>query len=149
MDTEATNVGNSAEVERVVERTVEFNAPIERVWRAITDPEELSQWFGDETELQLVPGAEGAMIWNEHGSFAVRVESIEPPHLFVWSWVHEPGVAFADAPATTVEWRLSERAQGGTTLSLRESGFRTDLHHRQNTEGWEEELADLVRYLGA
>jgi uncharacterized protein YndB with AHSA1/START domain len=117
------------------------------VWRAISDPGELSRWFGDETVLELRPGAEGAMIWKDHGSFALRVEEVEPPRRLVWSWVHEPGVPFSDAPATKVEWTLVERDDGGTTLHLRESGFRTDLHLRQNTDGWGEELEQLHELL--
>jgi uncharacterized protein YndB with AHSA1/START domain len=133
--------------ERVIERTEEFDAPIDVVWRAISDPGELSRWFGDETVLELRPGAEGAMIWKDHGSFALRVEEVEPPRRLVWSWVHEPGVPFSDAPATKVEWTLVERDDGGTTLHLRESGFRTDLHLRQNTDGWGEELEQLHELL--
>ena len=49
-----------ASAERAVERTVEFAASIDRVWRAITDAEELSKWFGDQTEIELVPGSVGA-----------------------------------------------------------------------------------------
>jgi uncharacterized protein YndB with AHSA1/START domain len=71
------------------------------------------------------------------------VEEVEPPRRLVWSWVHEAGVRFADAPATRVEWMLSARDDGGTTLRLRESGFRTDLHFSQNTDGWGEELGEL------
>ena len=132
---------------RTVERTVEFDVPVERVWNAITAPAELSKWFGNRAELELTPGSYGAMIWDEHGSFAVRVEEVDAPRRFVWSWVHEPGVAFDEAPSTRVEWTLTPRDDGGTTLFLRESGFRTDLHYEQNTEGWTEELAELIDLL--
>ena len=74
--------------ERAVERTVDFDVPVERVWKAITAPAELSKWFGDRTELELTSGSYGAMIWDEHGSFAVRVEEVDAPRRFVWSWVH-------------------------------------------------------------
>lgn len=133
--------------ERTIERTMEFDASPERVWRAITDPAELSQWFGDDTRLHLEPGGDGAMIWDQHGSFAVRVEVVDPPHRFAWRWVHEPDVDFDDAPSTLVEWTLSPRDGGGTILRLRESGFRTDLHQQQNSEGWVEELGELRAFL--
>ena len=87
------------------------------------------------------------MIWDEHGSFAVRVEEVAAPRRLVWSWVHEAGIAFDEARSTRVEWTLESREDGGTTLFLRESGFRTDLHHQQNTEGWTRELAELVMLL--
>ena len=51
------------------------------------------------------------------------------------------------SPSTRVEWELTARDDGGTTLFLRESDFRTDLHHEQNTEGWTEELAELIELL--
>jgi uncharacterized protein YndB with AHSA1/START domain len=133
--------------ERTVEKTLELEASAEVVWHAITDPAELAMWFGDEADLTLEAGADGVMSWEAHGRFALRVEVVEPPHRLVWSWVHEPGVAFDAAPSTRVEWTLTARPDGGTTLHLRESGFRTDLHHSQNTEGWDSELAELVALL--
>jgi len=133
--------------ERTVEKTIVFRAAPEKVWQAITDPAELSQWFGHEAEMDLRSGGDAAMTWKEHGRYAMRVEEVTAPTRLVWSWVHEPDVAFGDAPATRVEWTLEPRADGGTTLYLRESGFLTDLHHQQNTGGWDEELAELVTLL--
>ena len=134
--------------ERTVEKALELDAAQEKVWSAIADPAELALWFGDEAELDLRPGGDAAMTWENHGRYAMRVEEVDPPRRLVWSWVHEPGVAFEDAPATRVEWTLTPRDDGGTTLRLRETGFRTDLHHRQNTEGWDAELAELTTLLG-
>ena len=135
--------------ERIIERVLDLEAPVERVWRAISDPAELSRWFGHRAELDLRPGGDGATIWEGHGSFAVRVEEVDPPHRLVWSWVHEAGVAFEDAPSTRVEWTLSPRDGGGTRLHLRESGFLNDKHHEENTGGWESELAELATLLEA
>ena len=130
--------------ERTIEKTLELKAPLDRVWEAITDAEELAKWFGDEAEVDLRPDGEASMFWESHGRFAMRVEEVEAPHRLVWSWIHEPNVAFDRAPSTRVEWVLTAREDGGTTLRLRESGFLTDDHHQQNTEGWDEELAELV-----
>ena len=135
--------------ERVVEKTLHFQASRERVWKAITDSAELAMWFGDEAELDLRAGGDGAMTWEKYGRHAMRVEEVEAPRRLVWSWVHEPGVAFEDAPTTRVEWDLTEREGGGTTLHLRESGFLTDLHHQENNGGWDKELAELVQLLGS
>lgn len=77
----------------------------------------------------------------------MRIEEVEPPTRLVWSWVHEPGIAFEDAPTTRVEWTLTPREDGGTTLHLRETGFRTDLHRGQNDEGWDAELGELSELL--
>ena len=134
---------------RIVEKTLELDAPLARVWAAITEAGELAQWFGERAELDLVPGGRGAMTWKNHGRYAMRVDEVEAPTRLVWSWVHEPDVAFEDAPATSVEWVLTERPEGGTTLHLRETGFLTDEHRGQNDGGWDEELSHLVTLLGA
>ena len=146
MTTEPTT---DAAVERTVERTLDLKASPERVWRAITDPAELTRWFGHEAEVDLRPGGDASMYWREHGRFAMRIEVVEAPRRLVWSWVHEPNVDFEDAPATRVEWTLTPREGGGTRLALRETGFRTDLHQQQNHQGWAEELAELEALLAA
>lgn len=133
--------------ERVVEKVVEFDAGIERVWTAITDPGELGRWFGDQAVVDLRPGGDATMVWEQHGRYAMRVEEVDSPHRLVWSWVHEPGVAYDEAPATRVEWTLSPVSSGGTTLHLRETGFLTDLHRGQNDEGWDAELGELSELL--
>ena len=65
-----------------IERTLELDAAVEDVWRALTDPTELSGWFGDTTELNPRVGADGWFGWQQHGRFAVRVEVFEPPRRF-------------------------------------------------------------------
>ena len=135
--------------ERVIEQRLKLAASQEHVWQAITDPEKIAKWFGDEAEIDLRADGRGVMGWNAHGRFAVRVEEVTPPHRLVWSWIHEPGVAFEDAPSTRVEWELKKRENGGTALDLRETGFLTDLHHEQNTNGWKHELGELEELLSA
>lgn len=133
--------------ERVVEKTVHFQASRERVWMAITDPSELAMWFGDEAELDLRVGRDGAMTWENHGRYEMRVEEVDAPRRLVWSWVGEGGVAFDDAQTTRVEWELTTPEDGGTTLYLRESGFLNDHDRGQNDHGWDEELGELVQLL--
>ena len=135
--------------EWVIEQKLELAASQEQVWQAITDPEKIAKWFGDEAEIDLRADGRGVMGWNAHGRFAVRVEEVTPPHRLVWSWVHEPGVAFEEAPSTRVEWKLTKLENGGTDLDLRETGFLTDLHHQQNTDGWKHELGELEELLSA
>lgn len=133
--------------ERVVEKTMHFKASRDRVWKAITDPTELAMWFGDEAELDLRVGGDGAMTWEKHGRYEVRIEELDPPRRIVWSWVGKAGVPFDDTPTTRVEWELSEREDGGTTLYLRESGFRSESDRQGNDDGWSSELGELVELL--
>jgi uncharacterized protein YndB with AHSA1/START domain len=58
--------------------------PVERVWRAITDPEELRHWSPAVPQWTLEPGAtftiEGA------GEETGRIVEVSPPHLLVCEW---------------------------------------------------------------
>ena len=132
-----------------IERTLELSASPERVWKALTDPQELAAWFPDEAEVDVRANGGGWWRWEKHGRFAVRFEIVEAPRRLVWSWSHEPGKAIDEVPTTRVEWTLTPRAGGGTTLTVRESGFLTEKHRKENTEGWEHELGELRAHLAA
>ncbi len=132
-----------------IERTLELDASPDDVWRALTDPTELSGWFGDSAELNLHVGGEGWFGWEAHGKFSVRVEEWDPPKRFAWRWTHQADTPFDQSNSTLVEWTLTPRADGGTTLALRESGFQTDEHRQQNDGGWSEELQHLQDFLSA
>lgn len=129
--------------ERTLQKRIELDASPERVWRAITDPAELSQWFGDSAALDLRPGGDGHMTWESYGRHAMRVEVVDPPRHLVWSWVHEPEMSFDEGTVTRVEWTLSPREGGGTVLDLRETGFREETHFESNVSGWDTELEEL------
>ena len=42
-----------------------FDVPREEVWAAITEPDQISKWFGTKTELELRAGAKGVFRWDE------------------------------------------------------------------------------------
>jgi uncharacterized protein YndB with AHSA1/START domain len=132
-----------------IERTVELPQPVERVWRAISDPAEIRRWFPNESAtLDVRPGGTGELVWDIDGKefrTGVEVHEVVEPVRFVWSWGHES--TNATDPVTTVEFLLSARGDGGTTLLVRESGFLDEKHRAGNTEGWAEETAELVAYL--
>ncbi len=132
-----------------IEKTLHLDAAIDDVWRALTDPAELSGWFGDTTELNPQVGGRGWFGWEAHGKFAVEVREFDPPRRFAWRWSHEAGKSIDETHTTLVEWTLEPRADGGTTLHLRESGFATAEHRRENVSGWDQELGELVEHLAA
>lgn len=124
----------------VITRTVTLPAPVERVWRAISDPDEIACWFPTKSaEIDaLEPGGRGILTWADHGSFPIVVEAVEAPSYLAWTWGHES----EDHPTTLVEWRL-QPADGGTVLTLTESGIRAPEHFADNSQGWDEELGQL------
>ena len=132
-----------------VEKRLELDAPLDRVWSAISDPAQISQWFSDRCDLDLRPGGRGHFDWENHGVYPVRVDEVDPPTRLVWTWNHEPGTEVEEGISTTVEWMLAPREGGGTILELRETGFHTDERRRQNVDGWDTELDELVALLAA
>ncbi len=129
-----------------IERRLELRASPERVWRALTDSDELAGWFSQRADLTPEPGSEGWLEWDGHGRFAVRVEVAEAPSRLAWRWMNGPDAAI-DAGSTLVEWRLEPTADGGTLLSLRESGFAGPSNRTDNAVGWLQELAELVAFV--
>lgn len=63
-----------------------FDHPIERVWRAVTEPEHLRTWFPSEVEIDLRPGGAirfGDFTGDESGG---RVIELEAPRWLTFSW---------------------------------------------------------------
>jgi uncharacterized protein YndB with AHSA1/START domain len=130
-------------------RKVTFNAPIDQVWKTITCPSEIQQWFGSAASFELKPGELGYFEWEDEcdGRFAIRIETITPPKYFAWRWMFQQDAVFDEATSTLVEWSLTVTESGGTQLILTESGFLQANHKQANVKGWTQELADLQRYL--
>jgi uncharacterized protein YndB with AHSA1/START domain len=65
-----------------IERRLDHS--VERVWRAITDPDELRRWYPGVPEWTLEPGvrftSEGA---NEAKGL---ITEVDPPHLIAYEW---------------------------------------------------------------
>lgn len=136
-----------------IERTLDFTAAPERVWRALTDDAELSGWFGARCRLEVRVGGDGMFEWPEHGQggvrFAARVEAVEPGVRLAWRWARESDTQVDAGPSTLVEWTLEPRPNGGTRLRMRETGF-TEPHGRtENAHGWQHELGELAAFVAA
>lgn len=130
-----------------IERSLDLRAAPERVWRALTDPDELASWFGQRADLRPEVGYDGWMEWDGHGRYAMRVEEAIPPTRLAIRWMNEPGEALDPARSTLVEWDLAPTPSGGTRLRLRESGLRGPAARAGNVVGWISELGELLAFL--
>jgi uncharacterized protein YndB with AHSA1/START domain len=65
--------------------------PVERVWRAVTDPAELEHWFPTSVELELRPDGPMTFTFREHEMPPMqgRVTELEPPRRFCFLWGDE------------------------------------------------------------
>ena len=136
-----------------IERTIELAHPPEKVWAAITTAEGLGTWFGNKATIDLRPGGAAQLTWDDGNSATMRVERVEEPSVFGFSW-HIYGLPEEDPRRTYVEFTL-ERVGATTRLKVVESGFAQlsdDAHSTAfggNTDGWARELGELVDYLDA
>ena len=136
-----------------IERTVEIAKPPARVWAALTTAEGLASWFGHEVTIDLRPGGSAEMSWPDGGSVRMRVERVEEPEVFGFTW-HIFGLPEDDPRRTYVEFTL-EPVGASTRLTVVETGFgqlQEDCHRKaydMHTQGWANELAELVDSLDA
>ena len=136
-----------------IERTVELAHPPKKVWAALTTAEGLGTWFGHQATIDLRPGGTGQMTWNSGDKAEMRIERVDEPTIFGFTW-HIYGLPAEDPRRTYVEFTL-EPVDTGTRLTVVESGFAQlpDEDYRKafssNTEGWAAELGELVYYLNA
>ncbi len=139
-----------------IQRSIEIDAPPERVWAALTEARHLAAWFGDAgAEIDLRPGGRLVVRWKEHGVALGFVERVEPGRAFVFRWSLESDREPRPGNQTLVAFTLERLGDGSTRLTVVESGFRSldgsieerRAHFDANTSGWKAELAELAAYL--
>ena len=144
-----------------IEKTIDLKAPVERVWRALTDHEEFGQWFRVDLEGPFAPGqlSRGRITHPgyEHVAWEARVVRMDAPRLFSLTWhpyAVELGVDYSQEPSTLVEFRL-EPTPGGSRLTVVESGFdalpahRRDTAFRMNDGGWAAQMENIRAHVEA
>jgi uncharacterized protein YndB with AHSA1/START domain len=142
-----------------IDRTIELEAPPERVWSALTRAQELGSWFQVTIEGNLAPDTEVWMtsVHPQHAGqrFRVRIVEMIPPRRFVWEWhpgEADPAVDYEHEPRTRVTFTLEPTARG-TRLSLSETGFdaislaRRAKVLQDNSQGWAEVLTWFQTYV--
>ena len=145
-------------VQDTIERQLVIPVARQRVWDAITSPEQIAGWFSDSITMELEPGAPIVFQWNGYGERRGRVEAVEPPNRFAYRWIPtdeaDHSIPFDEVPSTLVEYTLEETPDG-TRVTVTESGFSGLPDHvreqmvKGNTEGWIMKTTALLDYLVA
>lgn len=152
----STSPRSSSSTDRI-EKTMVLSAPRSKVWRAITDSAQFSQWFGARVEEPFTSGRKvrGPITHPgyEHLTFEVIIDQVEPERLFSWRWQPggDPDIDPAE-PMTLVVFKLEEVPQG-TRLTVTETGFdqipvaRRGKAYRENDAGWTGQVENLRKHL--
>ena len=143
-------------------RHIDLNATPSRVWEALSNSTQFSQWFQCTVDGPFEVGRTVNCRTTYEGGDAIwqkRVRAMEPERYFAFSW--SPGsdgtgatMLNDEAGETLVEFTI-ERTQQGSRLTIRESGFAAlpvsfaDLSYRRNTQGWDAQVTNITDFLHA
>lgn len=148
-------------MENQIEKTIRLKAPMSRVWRALTDHREFSEWFKMNLNAPFVAGSETIGHVNcgaaENLEVRIKVVKMEPETLFSYTWhpyAIDPDRDYSAEEPTHVTFRLADHG-GETELTVTETGFpnlpadRRLEAFRMNTEGWTVQVDNIKRYVEA
>jgi uncharacterized protein YndB with AHSA1/START domain len=129
----------------VIERT--FNAPVERVWKALTDLEQMRQWYFDLKEFKPKVGFEFQFVVEHEGTthdHRCKVTEVIPQKKLAYTWRYKGHEGdslvtfelFADGDKT----RLKLTHEGMETFP------KTPAYARENFEkGWTEIIGSELK----
>jgi uncharacterized protein YndB with AHSA1/START domain len=142
-----------------IKQEILIDAPVDVVWRAVTEPGQVSRWFSDEVDLEATPGYRGALTFSNRDarqsmSVQVTVQSVQPERSFSYRWLHPQGATAGQGNSVLVEIALQPEGDG--RLRVVETGLEhmgwpaeeQDSYIRDHTAGWVTYLSRLQDYLG-
>jgi uncharacterized protein YndB with AHSA1/START domain len=139
----------------LIEREVLIEAPIEIVWRTITEPDQMRQWFADQVDLVVAPGAHGYLRFGDQGGRIV-VEAVDPPTRFSFRWNAPEGEVPVAGNSMLVEFTLTAEGDTQTRLRVSERGdelltwpeAEKERYADEHRGGWGEFLSRLASVIG-
>jgi uncharacterized protein YndB with AHSA1/START domain len=113
----------------------DFPHPIDTVWRAVTTPEHLGQWFPSRVEIDLRPGGDIRFLSFDGSPGATgTVEAVEAPHRVSFTW-----------GADRLTFELTD--EGASTTFVLTHSFDDRFGAPSFATGWELCLAGLRNVL--
>ena len=135
-----------------IKKSIVIDASPEVVFKAITDPNELTNWFPDQAILE--PRVGGRMIFSfykkqqQRGGRGDYIEGtvidFTPNKKLAYTW------EIPDLPdsKSVVTWELEEIDNNKTRLNLTQTGIKLDKVVKEADAGWTYFLNELVKYCG-
>jgi uncharacterized protein YndB with AHSA1/START domain len=132
------------------EHLIEIDAPVEAVWRAITEAEEVTRWYVQEARIDPRVGGTYEVSWGEGMDGASEIMAFEPGRRLRIQ--HRPTPGSPEMPTgPMVEEYLLETRGGATVLRLVTSGIPDsedwDWFYEGTKRGWTIFLMTLRHYL--
>ncbi len=142
-------------MQNTIVREITVKATKEKVFGAITDPQQIVQWFPEAIEGTLNEGDRPILDFGEYGKNQIYVEAVHPFNYFAYRWIPGSNHFIGDVlskPNTLVEFRLEESAEG-TKVTVTESGFASlpaevaEQCFKDNSGGWDYMMGRLEKML--
>jgi uncharacterized protein YndB with AHSA1/START domain len=121
--------------ELVIRKAIEVNAPIETLWKVLTDAEFIPQYmFGCVAETDWKPGSR--LLWKgaADGKLYVKgkIVAFDPPHRLVYT-IFDPNSKIKDIPANylTMTYDLKKRGDRASLLEITQGDF-ADVEDGEN-----------------
>ena len=142
-----------------IEKRIELDASVARVWKALTDYREFGEWFRVSIDGPFKTGeiSRGHVTYPgyEHLKWEATIKAIDTERYFAFIWhpyAVDPKVDYSNEPPTLVEFMLDPTANGAL-LTIAESGFdklplaRAIEAFRMNETGWEIQMKNIEAYV--
>lgn len=116
-----------------IEKNVRIAAPIEKVWAALTDPEAIRGWMGEDSKVEVdleVGGCYQLFGGDTTGKFT----HVSRPHTLEYTW--RQGEWKKAWPDSVVRWEL-KRSGKGTQVHLTHDTFPNQTERDGHDEGWD------------
>jgi uncharacterized protein YndB with AHSA1/START domain len=97
-----------------IRRQIDLDADLTRVWHALTDRDELSDWLGGPVELEMCPGGHGTIVDDEGMVRHALIRDVDPERRLSLRWWPEDGAV------SEVIFELCP-TEGGTRLVVTET----------------------------
>lgn len=140
-----------------IRKVVEINAPAEVIFKALTDPEELTQWFPDNGSFEPRVGGKmhftflaGRNQMDRDHHLDGEVLEIIPNKKLVYTFIPDVGYKpdGAHPQPTKVTWSLEAIGNNRTRVTLVHSGFTPEMekHFGDTTAGWNYFVPRLIHH---
>lgn len=147
------------ETVKEIRKVVEIEASAETVFKALTDPAELTQWFPDIAVLEPKVGGKMRFTFTKDSertnmkkretdkSSVGRVLDLVKNKKLAYTWQSEGVPNF---PETVVTWELESLGESRTKVTLTHTGFTgkepSDVSYEGHNKGWSFFIEELVKY---
>lgn len=141
-----------------IRKIVEIDAAPEVVFKALTDPRDLTRWLPDAAVLEPKIGGKFKFSFYKDSVRACgkrdgdsfnegKILEFVPNKKLVYTWAWTD---VSDFPETIVTWELEQMGKNKTRLTLTHSGFtgKEPSHKsaKDHDQGWSNHLNELVAY---